>query len=460
MKSPRSFLPVLCALVGAGFPVASAPGTDEWKAALARVDITPAEPVYLSGYASRDRPSESVEAPLFAKALALTDAHGHRAVLITTDVIGFSAPVADPIFEKIIAASGVARADILLNSSHTHTGPKLTLDPAGEGGQAQVEYTRKVQADIARVAIEALGAAGQPVVLSTGTGVVHFPMNRREWTEKSGVRLGVNPRGPADRSVPILRVAEAGEGGKLLGVVFQAACHNTTLGGSFYGITGDFAGYAQAHVEEAFPGVQAMFMIGCAGDANPYPRDNRIETSRKHGAELGAEVVRLLEAHEKLRGLGGPLRTAYAKADLPLEPLPPEADLSRMRLQPGGWRGWVAGEMAKYHEEGADPFPETKQAPMAVWQFGDDLTLVGLSGEVVVDYVALLEEELGALDLWVSAYCNEVYGYLPSARVLREGGYETRGLYHGVGFFRPEAEAAAIATVRRLAEEAGRFGAR
>lgn len=427
-----------------------------WKATFARADITPEEPVYLSGYASRDKPSDSVETPLFAKALALTDAGGHRVVLITTDVIGFSADVVEPICEAIMEATGIERADILINSSHTHTGPSLTLDPEKEGGQAQVDYTLGVQVMISQMAIEALQAEGLPAVISTGTGVVHFPMNRREWTANSGVKLGVNPRGPVDRSVPILRVAEAGEDGKLLGVIYQSACHNTTLGGNFYGICGDFAGYSQAYIEEAFPGAQAMFMIGCAGDANPYPRDNELETSKKHGAELGTEVARLLQSPEKLQPLEGSLRTAYALAELPLDPLPTKEELSRMRLQPGGWRGWAAGEMEKYHEDGADPFPEIKKAPMAVWQFGDGLTLVGLSGEVVVDYVALIEEALGPLNLWVSAYCNEVYGYLPSARVLREGGYETRGLYYGIGFFKPEAEGVAVQVVKELADEVGR----
>ena len=67
---------------------------------------------------------------------------------------------------------------------------------------------------------------------------------------------------------------------------------------------------------------------------------------------------------------------------------------------------------------------------------GSDLTLIGLSGEVVVDYVSMIEKALGPNQLWIAAYCNDVYGYLPSARVIAEGGYETRGLYSGgAGFF-------------------------
>ena len=102
--------------------------------------------------------------------------------------------------------------------------------------------------------------------------------------------------------------------------------------------------------------------------------------------------------------------------------------------------------------------PEHYSTPIAVWQFGSDLTLVALSGKVVVDYVSLLEKAIGPRRLWIAAYCNDVYGYLPSsARVLEEGGYETRGLYHGsVGLLTAEAQDVLVAHVQQLAGEVGR----
>ncbi len=425
-----------------------------WRAAFDRVDLTPDEPIHLAGYASRDKPFESVEAPIFGKAVALTDSGAHRAVLITTDLIGFSAAVVDPICERIIGETGIERADILINSSHIHTGPSLTLDPADQGGEAQVEYTKNVQKKIADLAIRVLKEEGEPVVLSRGEGVVNFVMNRREWTAERGVILGVNPSGPVDRSVPVLKIAKPGEDGEILGVVFQAACHNTTFGGRFYGVTGDFAGYAQAYIELKLDACQAMFMTGCGGDANPYPKDDSMLDSKQHGQELGGEVLRVLSESDELDSVEGPLKTAFSKAELPLEPLPEKRELAEWKLKHGGWRGWVADQMGRYHEPGSEPFPSTYAAPMGVWQFGGDLTLVGLSGEVVFDYVPLLQRRLGYLNLWISAYCNEVYGYLPSARVLDEGGYETRGLYKGVGFFTPEVETVVADTIEKLVEEA------
>ncbi len=104
-----------------------------------------------------------------------------------------------------------------------------------------------------------------------------------------------------------------------------------------------------------------------------------------------------------------------------------------------------------------EELPTEYHCPVAVWQFGGDLTLVALSGEVVVDYVKLIEEALGPNRLWVAAYSHDVFGYVPSARVLREGGYETRGLYSGgIGLFAPAAERALVERVTALAGEAGR----
>src|SRR5712691_6317213 len=79
----------------------------EWKIGLARVKITPEQPLYLAGYASRTRPFEKVTADLYAKALALEDREGHLGVLVTTDLIGLAAAVAEPVCERITAKTGL-----------------------------------------------------------------------------------------------------------------------------------------------------------------------------------------------------------------------------------------------------------------------------------------------------------------------------------------------------------------
>jgi neutral ceramidase len=427
----------------------------EWKVGLAQVKITPERPVFLAGYASRNKPFTKVEADLYAKALAFEDNQGHRVVLVTSDLIGFSAAVAEPICERLRDKTGLKREQILLNSSHTHTGPMLLLRASDSDGltagelQRNVEYTRQLQDKIVDL-VQRATAHLEAAKLSWGVGVCPFVMNRREFTA-NGVILGVNPRGLADRTVPLLRIDTPD--GKLRAVLFGAAVHGTTLTDKNYELCGDYAGFAQAYVEEQHPSVQAMFMIGCAGDANPYPRGS-MTLARTHGVTLGKEVCRLLES--KLRPIRGPLQFAFDKAVLPLQPPPPREELKKRAARKGSLQAWIAQKMLATLDRG-DKLPAHYDCPIAVWQFGEDLTLVGLSGEVVVDYVSLLEKTLGPNKLWVAAYCNDVFGYLPSAQVLKEGGYETRGLYAGgIGLFDAKAQGVLVEKVRELAKKAGR----
>ena len=458
LRGLRSFV-ALIAILGLSLPAFEAAVADPgWKVGMARTKITPPYPVRMSGYSSRDKPFEGVAADLYAKALAVTDEQGHRAVLITSDLIGFPADVAAAICARIMEKTGLKRADILLSSSHTHTGPATRTKTQTEGDLPAEEakrlndYTGWLQDRVVDLALLALNQKGEPARLLRGVGVVNFVMNRREPTPR-GIILGFNPRGPVDRSVPVLRVEDAG--GKLLAVVYQAAAHNTTLTGKHYEICGDYAGFSQSYIETVHPEAQAMFMLGCAGDANPYPRGT-MEASRSHGDELGAEVCRVLEG--KLQPVEGGLRTAFRKVDLPLQPFLSEAEIPEFMKKSGGWRKWMAGKMLEHRHSGGKAATHYA-APFAVWQFGDDLTLVAMSGEVVVDYVYRLEKHIGPLNLWVAAYCNDVYGYLPSARVLREGGYETRGLYRGgIGQFEPEAEEVVAEALKAMANEVGREG--
>jgi neutral ceramidase len=428
----------------------SAAADPDWKVGLAEVKITPDRPVPMAGYASRNKLSEKVAAHLYVKAMVLEDRDGHKAALVTSDLIGFPAAVAEPICERIGEKTGLKREQILLNSSHTHSGPQVTLRESAKefaGGRA-VEYTRDLQDKVVEAVVKAAGRLG-PARLSWGSGVANFVMNRREFTP-TGVILGVNPRGLADRSVPVLRV-DSGDG-KPVAVLFGCGTHNTTLGGDNYQICGDYAGFAQAHVAEKFPGVQAMFMIGCAGDSNPYPRGT-MELARKHGEALGDEVCRVLGT--KLKPVNGALRIAFDRVHLPLQALSQE-EVKKLADDKRSPKAFAAGQLLEILNRGEKP-PTHYTAPLTVWQFGPDLTLVGLSGEVVVDYLARLEKALGPNQLWVAAYCNDVFGYLPSARVIAEGGYETRGLYSGgAGFFDPKAEEVVVRAVRELAGKAGR----
>lgn len=457
MKTTSIALLTLAALSLLFSPVPAAHAAETpWLAGVASVKITPAEPVLMYGFSGRDKPHQGVAGDLFAKALALQDPAGARAVLITCDLGGVHGEMTARIAARLHAAHQLPPAALLINASHTHAGPLawtgdepgLAANPAWK---ATTEYIAWLERQIEEVAVRALSRL-EPAALSWGLGVAPFVMNRREFTDK-GVVLGVNPKGPVDRSVLVLRVDDPG--GKLRAVVMGAACHCTCTGPKNLQIDGDYAGHAQAEVEARFPGAQAMFLAGCGGDANPWPR-GELEHARQHGATLAAEVARVLAT--KLAPVRPPLRAASRVADLPVAPPAPRAELEAMAKSSLGWQRYIGARQLELLDAGRVPatsFP----MPVALWQFGGDLTLAALGGEPVGEYVPLIEGAIGPLRLWVAGYCGDVFGYVPTARVLREGGYETRGIDRGdaVGQFTPEAERRILDAILALARETGRL---
>ena len=424
----------------------------DWSVGLATVDITPAEPIPMSGYASRRAPFEAVAQRLHAKAMAIEDRDGGRALLITADILGFTNERSASICRRLSESDGLARGQILLNASHTHAGPLVAgsmMASVPESSRKDIErYIEEMEDKIVAGAQKALRDL-RPAHLSWGRGVATFVMNRREFTA-NGVILGTNPSGPADRTVPVLRVA--GPDGRPRAVIFGAGSHCTTLTGRNMLIAGDYAGYAQQFLETRNAGVQAMFVTGCAADANPYPRGT-LDLARRHGSELAATVQEVLGG--SLTPVRGPLRTEFQRVELPLVGHAREQIEAMQVGAPSYRRFFTEGALAKLDR--GEPLLRSYSAPFALWQFGSDLTLVAFSGETVVDYVRLSQEALGPLNLWVSGYSNDVFGYLPTSRILREGGYETRGLYVEYGLFQPGVEDVVMGAVEAMARSAGRL---
>ncbi|MDW8309476.1 MAG: neutral/alkaline non-lysosomal ceramidase N-terminal domain-containing protein, partial [Verrucomicrobiales bacterium] len=266
----------------------------EFRAGVARVNITPPMPFYLSGYAARTNPATSVRTDLWAKALALQDRNGTRLVLVTADLIALPRDVTDVVAGRLMRRHGLRRSQLLFNASHTHSGPVVwsnlrvmfNLD-AAEKARA-LDYAAQLTDKLTSVADAALANLSS-AVLACGRGRAGFAVNRRQPTP-SGFVIGHNPNGPVDHDVPVLKVAAPD--GQLRAVLFGYACHNTTCPMSLE-VDGDYAGAAQRALEAAHPGATALFMTLCAGDQNPHPRGS-MDWVEKHGRELADAVERVL----------------------------------------------------------------------------------------------------------------------------------------------------------------------
>jgi hypothetical protein len=395
---------------------------------IARKEITPEIPIWLSGYANRNKPGDGVFHDLWAKALVIKDDRSNTVVIVAIDIIGLSHDLYQEISKRVIEKHGINRSQLLLNSSHTHSGPviwpslSVMYELADSDLQAVVKYRRKLADNIVSV-VDMAFLDLNPMNLYVAHGSADFAMNRRQYTEK-GVAIGVNKEGPVDHDVPVLKVETPD--GKLKAILFGYACHNTTL--DIYQVNGDYAGFAQVEIEKSNPGVTAIFIAGCGADQNPFPRRS-VEVALQHGKNLAGSVQTVLSGDFKQ--VQAPLRTYFTTADLEFAPVSTDT-LKEDLLGNNHYKIKRANFVLNSLEKGYDISAITY--PVQAIRFGRDFTILALGGEVVVDYSLSSKKRYPDENLFVAGYSSEVQCYIPSKRILKEGGYEpeTSMIYYGL----------------------------
>ena len=365
----RLVLFLLAAVCLLAFKAAFSAPAEAWKVGFAKAKITPPAPMYLAGYGNRSAPAQGTLHDLWVKVVALEAADGHRAVVITTDVCGFSQKTYETICAELAKQCGLGRSQVMLTYSHTHTGPALDecLQDYCAWNDSERErircYTRWLENTIVQQAAAAL-ARTQPSTLWVGQGTADFAVNRRNNKEADVPALragGQALKGPVDHSVPVLVIKSLE--GRLQGVLFGYACHTTTLG--FLQWSGDYAGFAMLNLERRHPGAQAMFFQGCGADQNPIPR-HTVELCQQYGDKLAGAVDQTLAG--RMQPVKPILRTAFEFVRLDFEKTMTAEDLRRYAAQ-GGLYGRWAERMLKRLEAG-EVFPSSYPYAIAVWRFG------------------------------------------------------------------------------------------
>ncbi len=433
MNLQATCLTCFLSLIGAASLAADDAALD-WKVAAGAVAITPEQPVWMGGYAARTEPSDGKVHDLFAKVMVIEDTGGSRLVIVTMDLIGITPELRAGV-EDLVKGNGVPPESLLMNASHTHCGPELRDDRILRCGidakyaALSRQFVRDTATKIGKLVIETL-ARVEPSRLVYSHARAGFAMNRRLPTS-GGFINSPNPDGPVDHDVPVLRAEDAD--GKLKAILFGYACHATTL--SFQQLCGDYPGFAQQYVEDAHEGVVAMFINGCSGDQNPYPR-RTLELAQQHGRALANGVETALET-KNVRELKGPLRAALDRATLKFAEPPSRQQIAVMVASSNKYERFHGETLLQQLDESGKIETEFSCFPIQAVQFGKDLTLVAICGEVVVDYSLRLKKELakdGDNVVWIAGYSNHVFGYLPSLRVLKQGGYEGGGAMRYTNF--------------------------
>ncbi|HVX67204.1 MAG TPA: hypothetical protein VHA11_11410, partial [Bryobacteraceae bacterium] len=245
--------------------------------------------------------------------------------------------------------------------------------------------------------------------------------------------------------------------GRVLAVLFGYACHNTTMTGQIYQISGDYAGFAQQEIEKQNPSATALFLELCGADQNPNPRGTE-ELARQHGRALAVEVGRVING--RLERVHGPIRTAFQVVDLAFAHHTRETFEARLQDK-DPVRVRHAQAMLRTYEDGR-PIRQYPYPVQAI-AFGKDVVLLALGGEVVIDYDLRVKKEYGDKGVIVAGYSNDVMSYIPSARVLKEGGYEGGGsmIYFGLpGPYADDVEDRVFSGIHEALRRVGRKPAR
>jgi hypothetical protein len=448
---------ILVALLALFFHLEPVYGADRpWKAGVARVNISPELPIWLSGYGARDKPAQDKLDDLWAKALALEDADGRRAVLVTMDLVGIDRQLSREVCRQIEERFKLPRSAIALSTSHTHSGPVVRSNLAAmytlsERDTKRIEdYATDLEAKLVGVIADAFENL-EPARLSWTVGKATFAVNRRNNPEGDVPRRQREHAltGPVDHDLAVLVIRSTGEKPTLLAIVAGYACHATVL--SEYSLSADWPGVGQNELERRHPGTTVLFWAGCGADQNPLPRRS-IDWLNRHGRAFADAVDVALNS--PLKPIDAKLRTAYEEIDLKFATLPTRDELQSAAAGAPPQASWAKYLLQIWDRDGglASSYPY----PVQAWRLGDEISWLFLGGEVVVDYSLRLKSELGRDTTWVASYTNDVMGYIPSQRVLAEGGYEGGGSRIPYGLpavWTPEVEPQIISTVHRLVGE-------
>ena len=334
-------------------------------------------------------------------------------MVIAIDSLGVRLSMIEEAARRLNKSHGIPRENIALTFTHSHTTPKVDgaadnifSQPIPTAHQQHIQrYTKELTDLIAQAAREAIENR-KAARLEWATGTVGFAKNRR------------TDGGPVDHDLPVLVVRDV-DGDRIRAIYVSYACHCVTL--SFNRISGDWAGYAAEMIERRFPGAMALVSIGAGSDSNPQSgvTGGKVGIAERQGVEIATEVSRLLGTD--LKPVTGRPAATLKRIDLPLNALPSREQLQALAAK-GGTAGYNATTQLAKLDRG-QPLLTAIDYPIQTWSFGDSLCMVFLAGEVCVDYSIRLKRDLDRDRFWLNAYSTDFCSYIPSERLVREGGY-------------------------------------
>jgi hypothetical protein len=369
-----------------------------FRAGAARVDITPAKDAALlmSGYGGRTQGHTGIHDQLYVRALVVDDGVA-QAALVTCELIGFPHPLWERISQRISREAGIPATHLLLAGTHTHGAPAPARPDSSDA--KPLAYTRKVE-DAVLEAVRQAKAALEPARLGAATGRANVNINRRARMADGRWWLGLNPDGPSDKTVAVVKFETLA--GQPMALFANYGVHGVVMGPRNLEITADLPGATARFVENHYGGkVVALWTSGAAGDQNPiYGPGTEFSQVAALGQLLGEEVLRL----------AGEIRTS---ARARMRATQRVVSCPGQKLAPG------ARPRTEYVFENAEPV----DIRLSLLRLGE-VALAGVSGEVLTMIGQRLKRESPYSNTIMITHCNGSSGYLADDAAYAQVSYE------------------------------------
>ncbi len=400
----RSLMAVVFAAPGAAAQVG------QFRASAVKVDITPTSSKWLAGYPPRQ--STGVHDRIFHRVVAMDDGVT-QFFLASTDLCLIAPSVYDEFAAQLKKETGIDPVQVWWTVTHTHSAPEVgphgmakLMMPERYGHAPDAEYTASVQ----RALIDAIKEARAklaPARLASGTGFSSANINRRARDPKGAISLGLNPDGPADRQIGLIRLETPA--GEPIALIANYSMHGTALGPQNKLISGDAIGTVSAYVEEKL-GAPMLFVNGAAGDLAPIytvQADFRAAHITEFNVLLGDKI---LAANSSIRSAGANVR---------LRALEKIVETPR---RPGF--GWTP-EIGDYLEA-AEGEAGVIRMPVRFLIVNDDLALWAAPVELFCEISMGIRSRSPYAHTFYFGYANGWFGYMATKKAFAEGGYEPR----------------------------------
>ncbi|MHA1680585.1 MAG: neutral/alkaline non-lysosomal ceramidase N-terminal domain-containing protein [Promethearchaeota archaeon] len=393
--------------------------------AVAREDITPHEPVYLMGYASRNQKSRGIHSRIYLQALMIRpqDTKGCLFV-ITYDLGWFGVGEAALLRETIARECNLRGDDVFLSCSHTHYAPSVNKGHWIDENPGYLEF-------IINKSVAAINRCKNSVPVQAslwyGVGKTSIGINRRKFDEKrKRVDMKPNMDGPRDDRIQVIGFKD--DAGRWVAVLFKVSCHPVGTPSGDYLIHGSWPREAMNLLESGHGDrTRFMFLNGTAGDVRP--RNLARDGTFKEGS---IDVEMMEEATEVAGEVGDILKTAMKKIErvnirmvlkrvpVRLEPVFKRKDVVKLskKRKPSFKRSWAREIVKKYISRNI-PIPTTVDISVHVIHVNPEFHVIGLGGEACTGLGKAIDSSVGGETIIVG-YVNDTRAYLPSSRIVQE----------------------------------------